>query len=323
MRQPTARRTGIAGSIWLDPSPLCVGAPFKGRLDLQAGAPRKVQEVRLELRVQAKATVAGGRSETITLWASQLAGPGEFGGAAQSFDVRRRPAGAMAADHRDRSRPGRRAVPRGHRPGLGARSAPGPRRRRSARRRSCRRSGRLCRLPHTRATGIRRTLGSGDVSDRTAGQSDPDVATIESSPSVPTTRWTGRCQRSATDSPSRRVRAAASAAATRVGAVPPMTSHEASAPSIEAALRSASPIPGSVGEAGGRRVARRAEREADHRVADLVERRRRPPRPRPRASRRCGGRSGTRPRAGRARRRRPSRSCSPRPPPRPSGPRRR
>ena len=76
---------GIAGSIWLDPSPLCVGAPFKGRLDLQAGAPRKVQEVRLELRVQAKATVAGGRSETITLWASQLAGPGEFGGAAQSF----------------------------------------------------------------------------------------------------------------------------------------------------------------------------------------------------------------------------------------------
>lgn len=77
---------GIGGSIWLEPSPLCVGAPFKGRLDLEAGAPRKVQEVRLELRVQAKATVGGGRSETITLWAAQLAGPGQFGGAAQSFD---------------------------------------------------------------------------------------------------------------------------------------------------------------------------------------------------------------------------------------------
>ncbi len=76
---------GIAGSIWLDPSPLCVGAPFKGRLDLTAGAARKVQEVRLELRVHAKATVGGGRSETITLWAAQLAGPGQFGGEAQSF----------------------------------------------------------------------------------------------------------------------------------------------------------------------------------------------------------------------------------------------
>jgi hypothetical protein len=76
---------GIRGSIWLDPSPLCVGTAFKGRLDLEAGPPRKVQEVRVELRVQAKATVGGGRSETITLWAGQLAGAGEFGGGAQSF----------------------------------------------------------------------------------------------------------------------------------------------------------------------------------------------------------------------------------------------
>ncbi len=59
---------GISGSIWLDPSPLCVGAPFKGRLDLEMPAARKVQEVRLELRVRAKATVGGGRSETITMW---------------------------------------------------------------------------------------------------------------------------------------------------------------------------------------------------------------------------------------------------------------
>ncbi len=76
---------GIRGSIWLDPSPLCVGAPFRGRLELESGAPRKVQEVRLELRVLVKATVGGGRKETITLWAGQLAGAGEFGGGGQAF----------------------------------------------------------------------------------------------------------------------------------------------------------------------------------------------------------------------------------------------
>jgi hypothetical protein len=76
---------GIRGSIWLDPSPLCVGAPFKGRLDLEMGAPRKVQEVRLELRVHDKATVSGGREETITMWVGRLAGEGEFGGGSKSF----------------------------------------------------------------------------------------------------------------------------------------------------------------------------------------------------------------------------------------------
>lgn len=76
---------GIRGSIWLDPSPLCVGAPFQGRLDLQMGTPRKVQEVRLELRVMAAATVSGGRKETITLWVGQLAGEGDFGGGSKTF----------------------------------------------------------------------------------------------------------------------------------------------------------------------------------------------------------------------------------------------
>ena len=76
---------GIRGSIWLDPSPLCVGGPFKGRLDLESGGARKVQEVRLELRVRAESTVSGGRNETITLWVGQLAGEGEFGGGPKSF----------------------------------------------------------------------------------------------------------------------------------------------------------------------------------------------------------------------------------------------
>ena len=76
-----ASTEGFAGSVWLDPSPLCVGAPFTGRLTLEAAPARKVQEVRIELRVRAESTVSGGRDETITLWTGRVAGPGEFGGA--------------------------------------------------------------------------------------------------------------------------------------------------------------------------------------------------------------------------------------------------
>jgi hypothetical protein len=75
---------GIRGSIWLDPVPLVVGSPFRGRLTLGSSSPRSVQEVRLELRVVARSTVSGGRSETITLWGGQLFGPGSFGGEART-----------------------------------------------------------------------------------------------------------------------------------------------------------------------------------------------------------------------------------------------
>ena len=76
---------GLAGSIRLEPVPLCIGAPFEGALTLTAGEPRRVQEVRLELRVKAEATVSGGREETITLWQGRLADAGEFGGDAQTY----------------------------------------------------------------------------------------------------------------------------------------------------------------------------------------------------------------------------------------------
>ena len=76
----------LRGSITLEPVPLCIGAPFRGRLELAAGARRSVQEVRLELRVKAEATVGGGRSEDITLWTETIAGEGEFGGEAGAFD---------------------------------------------------------------------------------------------------------------------------------------------------------------------------------------------------------------------------------------------
>jgi len=75
----------LRGSIRLEPAPLCVGAPFRGALTLTHGSARKVQEVRLELRVTAKATVSGGREETITLWSGRLADTGEFGGEARDY----------------------------------------------------------------------------------------------------------------------------------------------------------------------------------------------------------------------------------------------
>jgi len=82
----TVEADGIRGSITLDPAPLCIGAPFRGRLSLETAAARNVQEVRLELRVHVKATVGGGREETITLWTGRLAGEGKFGGGAQSLE---------------------------------------------------------------------------------------------------------------------------------------------------------------------------------------------------------------------------------------------
>lgn len=76
----------LRGTLWLDPVPLCVGAPFRGRLTLESGQERAVQEVRLELRVKARSTVGGGREESITLWAGRLAGEGGFGGAAAPYE---------------------------------------------------------------------------------------------------------------------------------------------------------------------------------------------------------------------------------------------
>jgi hypothetical protein len=77
---------GIRGSISLDPVPLCLGAAFRGRLALEAGRARRVQEVRLEVRVQARATVGGGREETLPLWTGTLAGEGTFGAAAVAIE---------------------------------------------------------------------------------------------------------------------------------------------------------------------------------------------------------------------------------------------
>ncbi len=78
--EAAAAADDLRGTLRLEPVPLCIGAPFRGVVTLTQGAARKVQEVRAELRVTARSTVGGGRSESITLWAGRLAGPGEYGG---------------------------------------------------------------------------------------------------------------------------------------------------------------------------------------------------------------------------------------------------
>jgi hypothetical protein len=70
---------GVTGTVTLDPVPLCAGEAFTGTVVLHAGGSRKVQEIRAELRVHVKATVAGGLGEEIVAWsgvipATELAG---------------------------------------------------------------------------------------------------------------------------------------------------------------------------------------------------------------------------------------------------------
>lgn len=75
----------LAGSIRLEPMPLCLGAPFQGQVTMTKATPRQVQEVRLELRVNVKANVSGGREETVTLWTGLLTGAGDFGRAGATY----------------------------------------------------------------------------------------------------------------------------------------------------------------------------------------------------------------------------------------------
>jgi hypothetical protein len=70
----------LTAAIELDPLPLCAGAPFRGHVTLRTGQPRKLQEIRAEIRVHVKATVSRGKEETITLWSAVLVPALEFSG---------------------------------------------------------------------------------------------------------------------------------------------------------------------------------------------------------------------------------------------------
>jgi len=72
----------LPAQIRLDPVPISLQSPFEGAFTVETGDPVEVEEVRLELRVQAEVTVSGGHHEEIVAWRGVLrAGPGGFGGA--------------------------------------------------------------------------------------------------------------------------------------------------------------------------------------------------------------------------------------------------
>jgi hypothetical protein len=77
---------GIAATIGLDPVPLCIGAPFSGRIDLDLPERLSLQEVRLELRVHARATEPSGKEEEITLWSGRVGEQGELGGRVETIE---------------------------------------------------------------------------------------------------------------------------------------------------------------------------------------------------------------------------------------------
>ncbi|MEO8469741.1 MAG: sporulation protein [Chloroflexota bacterium] len=59
---------GVTGSVTVDPAPLCLGLPFHGTITLHSARARKLQEIRVEIRVRVKATVSSGLDETFTAW---------------------------------------------------------------------------------------------------------------------------------------------------------------------------------------------------------------------------------------------------------------
>jgi len=68
-----AQAGGIAGSIEIEPVPLVPGQPFRGILTLRPGAPVRLQEIRMELRVKVESTVSGGFDESIVPWSAIVA----------------------------------------------------------------------------------------------------------------------------------------------------------------------------------------------------------------------------------------------------------
>ncbi len=67
--------------IRLQPVPLDIALPFRGGVTLETAEPVPVQEVRLELRVHARVTVAGGMEEEVVVAHGRLeADGGTFGG---------------------------------------------------------------------------------------------------------------------------------------------------------------------------------------------------------------------------------------------------
>ena len=82
-----AEGDGYRAPIALDPVPLPIGGPFTGRVTLDAPAAQDLQEIRAEIRVDAKATVSSGLKEEITVWAARIAGPGPLAAGTSTFEL--------------------------------------------------------------------------------------------------------------------------------------------------------------------------------------------------------------------------------------------
>jgi hypothetical protein len=70
----------LTAAIALDPLPLCNGAGFGGHVTLRTGHPRRLQEIRAEIRVHVEATVSSGKDEWLTTWATSIVPALEFDG---------------------------------------------------------------------------------------------------------------------------------------------------------------------------------------------------------------------------------------------------
>lgn len=72
----------LPAQVRLEPVPISLQSAFSGVFTVETAAPVAVQEVRLELHVNAEVTVSGGRHEEIVVWRGGLQpAPGSFGGA--------------------------------------------------------------------------------------------------------------------------------------------------------------------------------------------------------------------------------------------------
>lgn len=69
---------GARGTLEFEPVPLCVGSEFTGRLTIDTDRPHKLQELRVEIRVHAKATVSNGLEEEVTVWTGRILDAGEL-----------------------------------------------------------------------------------------------------------------------------------------------------------------------------------------------------------------------------------------------------
>lgn len=80
-----ASEGSLRATIALDPVPVCLGGPLSGELTLSGTQPERLQEIRLELRVKAKATVSSGKDQDLTIWRGRIAGEGEHGAGTYRF----------------------------------------------------------------------------------------------------------------------------------------------------------------------------------------------------------------------------------------------